>query len=94
MKRLAAAILHLQPNAQFVIRGTQYSDIEWHSDNPPSQAEVLAAVSVIESLEYKEKRKAEYPPIEEYLDGVVKGDQQQIQEYIAKCLAVKEKYPK
>ena len=38
-------------------------------------------------------RKAEYPPMEDYLDAIVKGDQEQIDEYIAKCLAVKVKYP-
>ena len=38
-------------------------------------------------------RKAEYPPMGDYLDAIVKGDQEQINEYIAKCLAVKVKYP-
>ena len=39
-------------------------------------------------------RKNAYPPIADYLDGVVKGDQAQIQAYIDACLAVKAKYPK
>ena len=39
-------------------------------------------------------RAAEYPPMTDYLDGVVKGDQAQIDAYIAACLAVKAKYPK
>ena len=43
---------------------------------------------------YAEKRAAEYPPMTDYLDGVVKGDQTQINKYIADCLAVKAKYPK
>ena len=43
---------------------------------------------------YAEKRRKEYPPITDYLDGVVKGDQEQIDKYIADCLAVKAKYPK
>ena len=43
---------------------------------------------------YKAKRASEYPPITDYLDGVVKGDQAQIDKYIADCLAVKDKYPK
>lgn len=43
---------------------------------------------------YKTKRAAEYPPMADYLDGVVKGDQAQIDAYIAACLAVKAKYPK
>ena len=43
---------------------------------------------------YKYQRVAEYPPITDYIDGVVKGDQAQIDKYIADCLAVKAKYPK
>lgn len=43
---------------------------------------------------YKVKRASEYPPITDYLDGIVKGDQAQIDKYIADCLAVKAKYPK
>jgi hypothetical protein len=43
---------------------------------------------------YKAKREAEYPPMTDYLDGIVKGDQAQIDAYIAACLAVKTKYPK
>jgi hypothetical protein len=43
---------------------------------------------------YAEKRAAEYPPMTDYLDGVVKGDQAQIDKYIADCQAVKAKYPK
>lgn len=45
-------------------------------------------------LNYQEKRRLEYPPFEDYLDGVVKNDQKQIQDYINRCLAVKAKYPK
>ena len=43
---------------------------------------------------YKYARASEYPPITDYIDGVVKGDQVQIDKYIADCLAVKAKYPK
>lgn len=45
-------------------------------------------------ISYSTKRKAEYPPITDYIDGVVKGDQAQIDAYIAACQAVKNKYPK
>jgi hypothetical protein len=45
-------------------------------------------------LTYAQKRAAEYPPMTDYLDGVVKGDQAQIDKYVADCLAVKVKYPK
>jgi|LakMenEpi03Aug12_release.lakeMendotaPanAssembly.Ray.scaffolds.fasta_scaffold791941_1 hypothetical protein len=43
---------------------------------------------------YQRQRAAEYPPITDYLDGVVKGDLAQVQAYIDACLAVKAKYPK
>ena len=43
---------------------------------------------------YIAKRQAEYPSFIDYLDGVVKGDQAQIDKYIADCQAVKAKYPK
>jgi hypothetical protein len=60
--------------------------------------EVKAQVEAIEAqqalVQYKLDRVKEYPPIEDYLDGVVKGNQTQIQSYIDACLAVKAKYPK
>lgn len=43
---------------------------------------------------YAELRAAEYPPITDYIDGIVKGDTAQVQAYIDACLAVKAKYPK
>ncbi len=48
----------------------------------------------IDTEAYKAKRQAEYPPMTDYLDGIAKGDQAQIDKYIADCLAVKAKYPK
>lgn len=44
--------------------------------------------------DYAKLRRAEYPDFREYLDGVVKGNQAQIQAYIDACQAVKAKYPK
>jgi hypothetical protein len=61
--------------------------VQWNIDN-------LNTPPVIFEPTYADKRKAEYPPIEDYLDGVVKGDQAQIDAYIAACQAVKDKYPK
>lgn len=43
---------------------------------------------------YKFSRAAEYPPMTEYIDAIVKNDQAQLQAYIDACLAVKIKYPK
>jgi hypothetical protein len=55
----------------------------------------LAAVNAwVDPDTYKYQRAKEYPPITDYLDAVVKGDQEQIDAYIAACQAVKNKYPK
>ena len=43
---------------------------------------------------YIAKRASEYPPVTDWLDGMVKGDQAQIDKYIADCLAVKARFPK
>jgi uncharacterized protein (UPF0297 family) len=51
-------------------------------------------IAEAEANEYKVLRQAEYPSIEDYVDGIVKGDDAQVQEYIDKCLEVKAKYPK
>lgn len=49
---------------------------------------------VVDPLAYQSQRAAEYPPMADYIDGIVKGDQAQVQAYIDACLAVKAKYPK
>jgi len=55
----------------------------------------LAIVNAkISANEYKSHRAAEYPSMTNYIDGIVKGDQAQVQAYIDACLAVKAKYPK
>lgn len=56
--------------------------------------EIQPEESLIKNDEYKSKRAKAYPPMTDYLDGIVKGDQAQVQAYIDACLAVKAKYPK
>ena len=64
----------------------------------PTQAQLDAAwaiqAPIDERAAYASRRAAEYPPMTDYLDGIVKGDQAQVQAYIDACLAVKAKYPK
>jgi hypothetical protein len=67
----------------------------WLPDyTPVSDAEAELLRPQQPELTYAQKRVAEYPPVTDYIDGVVKGDQAQIDAYIAACLAVKAKYPK
>ena len=93
----ANALTSLRPGAQWVLRG---DDLEWldTEQTQPTEAEITAEVARLqtehERTEYQRKRAAEYPPMADYLDAVVKGDQAQIDKYIADCLAVKAKYPK
>lgn len=58
------------------------------------RAEVLSIQTELSNTEYQRLRAKEYPDFKDYLDGIVKGDQAQIQSYIDACLAVKAKYPK
>jgi hypothetical protein len=53
-----------------------------------------AVQAYVDAHAYIAKRSAEYPNITDYIDGGVKGDQTQIDKYIADCLATKAKYPK
>jgi hypothetical protein len=50
--------------------------------------------ALVNANAYIAKRQAEYPPMTDYLDGIAKGDQAQINKYIADCQAVKSRYPK
>lgn len=53
------------------------------------------AADLLEALKHgiRLQRAAEYPPASDYLDGIAKGDQVQIDAYIDACLAVKGAYP-
>jgi hypothetical protein len=83
------AIYKLNPTV-VAIRGDEAFDAE---GNAVSYDEA-AVQAYMEAHAYIEKRQAEYPSFTDYLDGVVKGDQAQIDKYIADCQAVKAKYPK
>jgi hypothetical protein len=94
-----AILIKHYSNDKWSLNGNEYSGLVWLSNTPkPSKEELDAYWSVIkadiDANAYKEKRAKEYPPIADYLDGIVKGDQAQIQAYIDACLAVKAKYPK
>jgi hypothetical protein len=72
---------------------------EWNLDiAQPTLAQLNAFEAQANEVErlnlVKANRAKEYPDFKEYLDGIVKGDDAQIQKYINDCLAVKAKYPK
>ena len=84
------AIYALYPNVVIVDDGTGAFDAQGNK----VEIDLDAVNAWVDPNAYKAKRASEYPPITDYLDGVVKGDQTQIDKYIADCLAVKAKYPK
>jgi hypothetical protein len=94
------AIMSLTPGAQWSLTGEEYAGLDWldEEQTQPTEEECIAEAARLQAaydaLEYQRLRAPEYPPITDYVDGVVKGDKAQIETYIAACKAVKAKYPK
>ena len=93
------AIHSLRPTCGFGIK--EDGSVDWFETNSqerPTDAEINAEIvrlqAEYDAKDYQRKRKSEYPPMTDYLDGIAKGDQAQIDKYIADCQAVKTKYPK
>jgi hypothetical protein len=99
MTDIIKAILKINPNASASVNAEDINQITWNNGTTPIPANQILAkqqelIAEYESNQYQRDRAKEYPDFKEYLDGIVKGDQQQIDKYIADCLAVKTKYPK
>jgi hypothetical protein len=94
------ALQTLTPGAQWVLEGDSYEGLRWLDEDQeqPSEQDLFDEAERLQAeydaLEYQRLRAPEYPPIEDYVDGIVKGDEAQVQAYIDACIAVKEKYPK
>ena len=69
-----SAIYKLYPNV-ITIRG----DVAYDKDGNEVTYDNNAVEALVASEVYKVKRVAEYPPITDYLDGIVKGDNAQVQ---------------
>jgi hypothetical protein len=97
---ITEALRLLRPGAKFTVVNEDYNQIDWldNSYTKPTRTEVENKVAELvknyQDTQYQRSRQLEYPPITDYLDGVVKGDEDQINAYIAACQAVKAKYPK
>ena len=83
------AIYKLNPTV-VTIRG----DVAYDAQDNEVTYDKSAVEAYVASHAYIAKRQAEYPPMADYLDAIVKGDTAQQEAYIAACLAVKAKYPK
>jgi len=92
------AIRAIDPTLAFHISPDGVPSLTNLSGTLPSKEEIDAKLAELtaeyDNNKYQRDRQPNYPPMTDYLDGIVKGDQAQIDKYIADCLAVKEKYPK
>ena len=86
---MSDAIYKLNPLVT-TIRG----DVAYDANGNVVEYDIAAVQAHIDANAYKVQRAKAYPPMTDYLDGVVKGDQAQIDVYIAACLAVKAENPK
>ena len=67
-----------------------HSELTWTK----VKAEMDRSDAEYDAQDYARKRKSEYPDIYDYMDGIVKNDQAQIDKYIADAQDVKSKYSK
>ena len=91
------ALSSLCPGAEWSILAGEITWLDTDQTQPTDEEIVQKIVELQyteEVKEYQRQRASEYPDYADYLDGVVKGDQDQIDAYVAACQAVKDKYPK
>ena len=97
------AIDSLLPGAEFSIRDDDYNTIDWWDEvyQQPTEEEVESEIARLQTeysqQEYQRLRAPEYPDLKELADALYwssKGDNTKLDEYYAKCEAVKLKYPK
>ena len=100
--KVVQAIISLNPQAAFNTGDGNDLDtctITWNNGTPEiSKADIQAEMDRLQveydALDYARKRKSAYPDIYDYMDGIVKNDQTQIDKYIADSQAVKARYKK
>jgi hypothetical protein len=86
------AIYALYPNIKN-IRGEDAFDVDFN----PVSYDKAAVQALVNANAYISKRQSEYPPLTDLADALYhqsKGDETKLTAYLAKCEAVKTKYPK
>lgn len=100
MADITHAISSLYPTARWQIASEDYSTLEWYSTHIPKPSlEILMAEvdRLTATTGHMEPRRAEYPPMTDYLDAVYwqsKGDNSKMDAYLSAVETVKQKYPK
>ena len=86
-------------NQKFSVQDNNYSSLEWDETNnlnKPTEAEIEAEIARLVEIwdsteDPKQKRKEEYPAIEEQLDNIFHNG---VDAWKADIQAIKDKYPK
>jgi hypothetical protein len=86
-------------NQKFSVQDNNYSSLEWDETNnlnKPTEAEIEAEITRLVEIwdsteDPKQKRKEEYPAIEEQLDNIFHNG---VDAWKADIQAIKDKYPK
>jgi hypothetical protein len=100
---IVEAIKAINPEAVTATSHHRYdvdiATIKWLDGTPEiSKADIQTKMNELQAeydaQDYARKRKGAYPDIYDYMDGIVKNDQTQINKYIADSQAVKVRYPK
>ncbi len=97
------ALQSLRPGAQWSLNGDEYEGLVWLDEiqTQPTKKELEEEVVRLQieynQKEYQRKRAREYPDLKDLADALYwssKGDNTKLDEYYAKCEAIKLKYPK
>ena len=105
---ISEALISLKPGAQWSLNGDEYNGLIWNEppvweggQRKPTREEINQEIERLqaeyEAKEYQRQRAPEYPDLREFVDAYYwaqKGDETKMNEYITKCDAVKDMYPK
>ena len=97
---LCLALQSLKPGAQWILRGDNYSGLEWIDDKAviPSEDELKDEIVRLEArkeaISYRGKRASEYPQVREQLDMLYHDKVNSTETWKVAIKKVKDKYPK
>ena len=97
---LVMALQSLKPGAQRVLRGGEYTGLEWldEKQTKPTESEIsdekVRLTARKDDLAYRGKRADEYPPINDQLDMLYHDKVNDTTTWKDAVKAVKDKYPK
>jgi len=97
---LVMVLQSLTPGAQWVLRGSEYTGLEWldEKQTKPTESEIADEKTRLtarkDDLAYRGKRADEYPSIEEQLDMQYHDKVNDTTTWKDAVKAVKDKYPK